>query len=318
MLFSVIIPMYNVEDYLGKCIDSILDQSMDDFEIILINDCSTDNTYTIAKEYASCFHNIILLENKVNLGLSMTRNNGLKVSKGDYIVFVDSDDYVEPNFLDVMSEVIYKNNRPDIIYTGFIEERGDRKNIKYGYASSKDCLYLGNSFLISELEKRTLYAAACFGIYRRIFLIDNSLYFKPRIFHEDELWTPQVIMLAETVYTSSYYYYHYVRRKNSITKVSDKTQNGIDLIESCWELKKIFEYIPDNHLKKIMDNHIAMLYMKAMCRGRLYRKQYRTLISRTFPLKHTCFLYDKMKAVLFFLSLEVYYLFDKRFGDNED
>lgn len=307
MLLSIIVPIYNVESYLKKCIESILNQEMNDYELILIDDCSTDTSLNIAKQYKNR-SNIKIIEKKKNSGLSDTRNIGLKEAKGKYILFLDSDDYIEGGSLSMIQNLICTQNRPDIIYFGFYEENENIIEKKYGYRSTKNHLYSGTEFAKSELLQRNLYAAACFGVYNREFLVLNNLFFKVGIFHEDELWTPQVVIKADTIYTSEYAYYHYVRRRNSITRRTDKTQNGIDLINSCKELDCLLNLIDDHQLYKLMNNHIAMLYMKAMSEGKLFRKEKRKYIDRFYPLKKTCFNKDKAKAILFALSLRLYYL----------
>lgn len=131
------------------------------------------------------------------------------------------------------------------------------------------------------------------------------------------MWTPQVVNKAKNIYLSDLTYYHYIRRDNSITKVKDKTKNGLDLMESCYELIRIFSNMDDDYLKRMMDNHIAMLYMKAMCRGRLYRKEYSKIIDRKFPIRYATTSIDKIKAMLFLFSPYIYYLLDRKYGDNE-
>lgn len=307
MLLSIIVPMYNVESYLNKCIESILNQKINNYELILIDDCSSDDSLSIAKQYKN-YTQIKIIEKENNTGLSDTRNIGLREAQGEYILFLDSDDYIEAESLGKIQNIIIAQNYPDIIYFGFMEENESIIEKKYGYKSNKNHLFLNNEFAISELAQRSLYAAACFGVYRRDFLLDNNLFFKVGIFHEDELWTPQVVIKAETIYTSDYAYYHYVRHNNSITRKKDKTQNGIDLINSCKELDCLLEQIEDHQLYKLMNNHIAMLYMKAMSEGKLFEKEKRKYIERSYPLKKTCFAKDKAKSILFFLSLKLYYI----------
>ena len=307
MRFSIIVPIYNTEKYLDKCIKSVLNQTMSDYELILIDDCSTDASLKIAYKYKS--NHVKVLKNTSNLGLSETRNIGIKNASGDYIIFLDSDDYIEKTALFCLNKLICENKFPDIVYTGFIEERGTSIVKKYGYVSKPNKRYSRYDFLRSELENRTLY--------KRKLIIDNKLFFKKGIYHEDELWTPQVVDKSQYIYLSDLAYYHYIRRDNSITKVKDKTQNGIDLINSCYDLIELFSKMDDDYLKKLMNNHIAMLYMKAMCRGRLYRKEYINLIDRKFPICYATTFVDKIKAILFLISPYYYYYFDQKYGDNE-
>lgn len=310
MLLSVIVPIYNVEPYLVKCINSIVNQNTNNYELILIDDHSTDDSLSIAKQFE---HNcrVKIIAKGTNSGLSDTRNIGLKHSTGDYIVFLDSDDYIEDGALENIQYIISNNNYPDIVYFGFYEEVNGLIHKKYGYKSKVNQLYNGVEFIKNELSQRNLYAAACFGVYKRDFLIANNIIFKAGIFHEDELWTPQVVLAAKTIYTSEYVYYHYVRRKNSITRKDDKTKNGIDLLNIAKELDSLFTRTNDSRLNKLMNNHIAMLYMKGMSEGKLFRKETKKNIDRFFPLKKTCFVKDRAKAILFAVSLKYYYILNE-------
>ena len=97
MFLSIIVPAYNVERYIDKCVDSLEEQNIDDYEIIIINDCSTDNTINVIKRRAKC--NIRIINKEINTGLSDTRNIGIESANGEYIMFVDSDDYIETNII---------------------------------------------------------------------------------------------------------------------------------------------------------------------------------------------------------------------------
>ena len=113
---SVIIPVYNVEQYLSKCLESIINQTLQDIEIICINDGSTDNSLQILEEYAQKDSRMIVI-NQENQGVGVARNKGLEIARGDYIWFVDSDDYVERNGLDYVYEKSKENNA-DIVCFG--------------------------------------------------------------------------------------------------------------------------------------------------------------------------------------------------------
>ncbi len=116
MRFSVIVPVYNVEKYIGKCLDSIIRQSYDDFELIIIYDKSDDNTFSIISNFAKDDNRIKIVENEVKGGVSFARNLGISLAKGEYIVCVDSDDYIATDSLKVLSEAIDKHGCPDWIY----------------------------------------------------------------------------------------------------------------------------------------------------------------------------------------------------------
>lgn len=307
MFISVIVPVYNVENYLEKCMQSLINQSFLEMEIVVIDDNSTDNSLSVARKYEK-YKNVKVISKDKNSGLSDSRNIGIREASGHYIMFLDSDDYVENGCILKIQELAKKNNDPDILYFGYCEEYEDvnNKNIKYGYVSPKNHVYTGEDFALEELKHRNLYAAACFGIYKREIIVDNNLFFKSGILHEDELWTPQVILNANKIYTSDYVYYHYLRRKGSITKSAVKTKHGKDMLLICQELDKLSKEIKNLELKKYMDNHIAMLYMKGVTEGKLYQEKIK--IDRFYPLRKACFAKDRAKAILFALNLRLYYM----------
>jgi len=115
---SIIVPVYNTEKYLRSCLDSLLSSTLDNLEIIAIDDCSTDNSLAILKEYASRYPNIKIVTNEKNIGTGACRNLGIKLSQGEYIGFVDSDDYVNPKMYETMYNGAVANNYPEILTTG--------------------------------------------------------------------------------------------------------------------------------------------------------------------------------------------------------
>ena len=306
MFISVVVPVYNVEKYLEKCLQSLIEQCYSDMEIVVVDDKSTDRSLCIAKKYEK-YNNVKVISKEKNTGLSDSRNVGIRESRGQNIMFLDSDDYVEDGCIFKIQEIVKKENEPDIVYFGYSEEyeSTNEKYIKYGYVSQKDKIYTGEEFAIAELKQRNLYAAACFGIYNREFIVRNNLYFESGLLHEDELWTPQVILRANKVYTSDYVFYHYLRRNGSITRSGNKTKHGQDMLCICKKLDILANEIKNPELKKYMDNHIAMLYMKGMTEGRLYQTNME--IDRFYPLRKVCFKKDRAKAILFAFSLRLYY-----------
>jgi len=227
MLFSIIVPIFNVEQYLEQCISSLITQDISNYEIILIDDCSTDKSGIIAQEWSKKDSKISYYRKKVNSGLSDTRNYGIKVAKSDYILFIDSDDYIDKNVLGSLKSIIIKNNRPDIVYLGYYLEKQGKYEKKYNYFCDKNVLMNSRQFMKKELQQRNLPIAACFAVYRRQYIIDHTLLFKTGIYHEDELWSPQILYNSNLVYISDMIFYHYVIRQGSITTSKDKTKNGI-------------------------------------------------------------------------------------------
>lgn len=131
---TVIIPVYNTEEFLKDCLDSLVEQTEKDIEIIAIDDASTDHSLEILEEYAKIYSNIRVISNEKNIGVSETRNKGIELAEGEYITFVDSDDYINPNMYKELYEVAQKYNHPDLITTGFIFVKGNEyrsNNLNY-------------------------------------------------------------------------------------------------------------------------------------------------------------------------------------------
>lgn len=304
---SIIVPIYNTDKYLKKCVNSLINQNTDEYEIILINDGSSDKSDIICTDYAKKHKELIKYIKKENSGLSDTRNSGIKKSKGKYICFVDSDDYIEDNCLKSFKEILKEGNI-DILFYGYIlENSNENPQKKFTYKSRNDRMYDTDIFLTNELNKRNIPIPACFAFYRKDIITKNKIFFEPGILHEDERWSPQIILNSKKVYLSSKCIYHYVQRENSITHKKDKTQNGIDIINTCVFLDKKSNNIKNKKIKKLMKNRIAMLYMKGMVIGKLCRKQYSKYINRFFPINHATKLIDKIKSIIFLVSPYWYY-----------
>lgn len=311
MLFSIIVPIYNVEKYLDRCLESLVNQSFDNYEIILVDDQSTDNSLTIAEKWERDNSHIKLICKKGNTGLSDTRNVGLKKAIGDYIIFVDSDDYVEKDCLVRLENELHCFNYPDIIYCAIIGEINKNSYYLDYYSGQCNIVTSPHDFLLMDLrEKRRFYAAAWSAVFKRSLIEKSGVYFKNGLIYEEELWSPQILMNAKKVCHIDYAFYHYVKRPGSITTSKDKTKNGLDLISTCNELMTFFSnyYCNDKEFEKRIRNHISIVYMRASIIGRLYRKEYRKCIDRFFPIKNVCTIPEILKAILFLISPKLHYV----------
>ena len=220
MKLSIIVPVYNVADYLPKCLDSLLAQNLpqNEYEIIVVNDGSTDNSAVIAQQYADNYANISLV-NQANQGLSGARNTGIKQAKGDYIQFVDSDDYLVE--LDGLMKKVVKDNL-DVLRFNYenVNDNGEiinpNKDPKHFVDFSNDVVD-GLTFLNNKL------GPACYAwqfIIKREFVVDCL--FKEKIYFEDTEWTPRMLLKAGRVASTSAVAYYYLVREGSITKAVNK------------------------------------------------------------------------------------------------
>jgi len=204
--FSIVIPVYNVEKYIKKCLDSVANQSFKDYEVIVVNDGTKDNSMDIVKEYD------FKVVNQKNMGLSEARNTGVKSSTGEYIIFLDSDDYIEKDLLKEINKSL--KNKPDLVrYQVKMVWENSTKELDY----SEKCFTGKNgvdSFNIISgyhfVETAWAYA------YRREYFIENNFSFKKGMIHEDFGLVPLVILKARIINSISYVGYCYLQREGSI------------------------------------------------------------------------------------------------------
>lgn len=263
------IPVYNVEKYLRECIDSVIAQSYPNKEIILVNDGSTDNSIEICKEYDLKYPYIKLI-NKKNGGLSDARNVGILNSTGDYILFLDSDDYWDDgNFLFDLAQYINKNSNIDYIFfrykiyfqkkDKYIEPVFNIDDKEIEGKSGVDCL----NYILSKMRYFQWYAWA--GIVRREFIINNDLFFMKDRKYEDILWTPQVFIKARLIsfYNKPIYVYRLEREGQITSENSYKCLEDNIFISTNW-----FEFLENcsikESLKKDLFTNINQRYFHAI------------------------------------------------------
>ena len=200
---SVIIPVYNVEQYLKECLDSVINQSLEDVEVICVNDGSPDNSLQIIEEYARKDNRITVISKK-NGGLSSARNSGIECARGEYIYFLDSDDFIKENSLEKLYN-ISKNENLDILYFG-VENYFENEEIKK-HDIKEDTYYQRKQFFDKAVSGEVLFerflkedmfiCCVPFQFFRTEFLKDTGIKFKPGMLHEDELFSPRIIIEAE-------------------------------------------------------------------------------------------------------------------------
>ena len=223
---SIIIPVYNVEPYIAKCLDSCLQQDLpaDEYEIIVVNDGSPDNSVVIVKDYMQRYLNVRLV-NRENGGLSAARNTGLKEAKGEYVWFVDSDDWIEPNVLKGLLDKAYKD-KLDVLCFNLQLAFPDGHTEHYNVSSEKECVYRGSDFIC----KVGMPPAAWAALYNRDFLENHALAFYEGILHEDQEFTPRAYCLAERISFVNQVVYNYYQRAGGIMKSKQCERKCKDLL----------------------------------------------------------------------------------------
>ena len=216
-LISIIVPCYNVEKYIEKCTNSLINQSYKNIEIILVDDGSTDNTGDICDNLKKKDKRINVIHIH-NSGVSNARNIGIKQSKGNYIAFVDSDDYIELNMYEEMVSIINSKELPDIVSSGFIYETEKGQKFACSKKSSNKIDILNKKEAFEEIFSGRIGAYIWNKLFRKDLLLSNNLLFDIDISSgEDLLFLCQVIESASKIYHINKDYYHYIKRNDSIT-----------------------------------------------------------------------------------------------------
>ncbi len=242
---SVIIPVYNNEKYLERCFNSILNQNINDLEIIVVNDGSTDNSDKIIQKYEKS-HKEIKYYKKENTGVADSRNYGIEKATGKYIMFLDADDYVDIALYKNIKK--YINENIDLIkYKIQIVDKNE-KNIELiqGATFEKTSGEEGFSKLYST---DVLLDSPCAYIIKKEIFEKNNLKFKVGTEHEDFGLIPFIIVFAQTMVSINFYGYYYVQTDNSITRNNDYSKN----IKKAYDALKHF----DNSMKKIENLNVS-------------------------------------------------------------
>ena len=216
--FSIIVPCYNVGQFIDECVDSIEKQTFTDYELILINDGSRDNSLSLCNERAKKNERIRVIDKK-NEGLSVTRNKGIKEANGDFIVFVDGDDYIESNSLEEFNRAI--DERTEIVITRLIKDFVDSREYEdermEDYFSAKNSLQDAVLWVMTETSDTW---PSVKYVVSKSFIEKNNIAFLEGYLHEDFDWTTRIFAKAKYINACYLPWYHYrMKREGSITNV---------------------------------------------------------------------------------------------------
>lgn len=298
--YSFIVPVYNTEKYLRKCIDSILNQTYDNFELIIVNDGSTDNSKNIINEYKD--KRIILLEQK-NQGLSAARNNGVKHAIGDYIIFVDSDDYIEKDLLKNIKDI-----NSEIIRFQLCTEDDNYKLIKNYNEDPFDSLP-GEEAFNKIVTYKYVEPVWSYAINRKFYLT-NKFKFNEGKYHEDFGLTPLIIISAKSVTSINYIGYHYIQRQNSIMS----TINYDKEVKKAFDMLEQYEYLKSEIASRNIDkkSFLSFISNSVIIKARTLKGiEYKKYVKRlnednTFNEVLDDTLFRKLKKTLMKINLRLY------------
>lgn len=308
-MISIIVPIYNVEKYLRPCLNSILNQSFTDYELILVNDGSTDKSGRICDEFAQLDRRISVIH-KTNGGLSDARNFGLGRAKGDFISFIDSDDVVHPSMLQVLYDSLLSGDYDlSMIYGRMVPDGFDVSSLKSIKIDSLPSVVLDKHTLMKRLygrgESRTWFQVVWSKLYRRKCL--DGLFFKNTM-SEDAEYNNRVYLRVKNAVLIESELYYWVQRPSSITH-SQFNERNIDLINS-YEL--CLSEIPESD--KISRTYCidsffrSLLTLRYNSRNTPYQKQTNEEIKDTFRRYKGAFIKSKNSLFQIGIVFIMYYL----------
>ncbi len=263
VLFSLIVPVYNVERYLAECVESLLGQSMRDFEVILVDDGSTDRSGILCDEFEKRDRRVRVIH-QCNQGLSAARNRGIESAGGEYLSFIDSDDYVAADFLQNAAQKIAEVGETEILLTtGWYKVYRERTVLEDTVpAVGEGKPVTGKAALQIYLRNGTAGWSACGKIYKREFWKNNGFRFKAGIYYEDAQLIYRIILKAESVcYIPPAYYYRKTRNTSILSNIGGKQLcDYIDILKE-WD-----EYLDEASYESAITDGIREIYaMEYVC-----------------------------------------------------
>ena len=304
LIISIIVPVYNVEKELPRCVKSLINQTYKNIEIILVNDGSTDESGNICDKYKKNDLRIKVIH-KTNGGLSDARNTGLKKASGDYILYVDSDDFIEEDSCERFIRLL--NDKPDIIVSNAREKHKDYVyEIKHSNLDEKK-IYTGDEYIMLATKAKEWYAPACFNLYSREFLIKTDLFFAKGLVHEDMEMLPRVFLKAKTIKYLDYMFYQYIIRDNSITQNTKKEINGKSLIKIYTKWKCQFDLVTNKALRKRLYGILIKHYFHTCKEYKMESNVNIPGVNNFFIITNTLDVKEFIKAIIFIASRKLYY-----------
>ena len=258
---SVIIPVYNTEKYLKRCFDSVIEQDYQNLELVIINDGSKDNSELIIKEYKEKYPNLISYYKKENTGVADTRNFGIEKATGDYIMFLDSDDYIDKSLFKNLEEHI--NNNVELIKFKLqrVDDSGKTLEIVPGATFETKTGEEGFNDLYST---DVLLDSPCVYLIKKDIFLRNNLKFAVGTEHEDFGLIPFIIVLAKTIASINFYGYYYVQSDNSITRNEDYKKTIKKAYDALEHYDNAIKLTDEFNLNKITKQNLRIYYTNAI------------------------------------------------------
>lgn len=264
-VLSIIIPIYNAEEYLEECLESVINQEVpfDEYEIICIDDGSTDNSNSILEKYNKIIDNLTVFYQNNN-GVSSARNKGIKLAKGDYIWFVDADDFISKNAIELLLPIIKEDLFDRVVFSYYTT-----------FFTYKD--YVGNSMVVNQLNARTTDGSVCTSVYKKQFLIYNCIMFREGIdAGEDNLFNYELNKMNGKQKTIDDAIYFYRVNEYSVTKSSSNEKTLRSHLRCAEIVKQYYDSESKKELKTVRFLHCELEYVMTLISRLTYerRKEY--------------------------------------------
>ncbi|WP_339001899.1 glycosyltransferase [Fusobacterium animalis] len=280
---SIVIPIYNVEKYLRKCLDSVYSLNLDNKEVVLVNDGSTDTSINILNEFKNKYPNKTKLITQKNQGLSEARNIGIKNSNGKYILFIDSDDFIIPTETEEFIN-FGLDKKVDILIGNYREYYNENYIVqKSFYNLDKNLEKEGIFFIENGVKNKCFRFAVWQNIYRKNFLLENNLFFKKGLLHEDSLFTPEAFFYAKKVrcFNKKFYFY----RKNNLESIT-QTVNKKNYEHMLYTIIKLLEFKKSNNIENNYFNRIVLgIYINVLRGGYINKEVYNNIVDLKFNFR---------------------------------
>ena len=282
---SVIIPVYNGEKYIKRCIDSIINQTYDNVQIIIINDGSTDNTENILKDYS----NIVLI-NKENEGVSKARNTGLSLATGDYIYFCDADDYLEKDAFETLVKEYAEN---DLLRFGHYVVNGDQKKEKTNeddILASVDLNFDDNEQILEYLISNKTEGHLWNYLFKLSVIKDKNILFDEDLFYqEDVIFLLEYVLKIKKIKVVSNPFYNYFVNENSVTKNIESSVRNLSSIAKLRQ--KFLDILKENNmmnLSSLLEQRFLNLQLSYVLdyRDKLSKKECVKVLKRIATANH--------------------------------
>ena len=258
---SIIIPVYNREKTIKRAIDSITEQLDENLEIVIVNDGSTDGTKEVIKEYLGKYKENISYYEKDNEGIAATRNFGITHAKGKYIMFVDSDDYIDKTLISNIQP--YLEQDIDIVKFKLTCVNSQNEIIDKIDGPCFEALDGQEAFnQLAFLDK--LIDSPCVYVFKKELFITNKLFFKTGTYHEDFGLIPLVLLMAKSIVSTDIYGYYYVQTNNSITRNNDYKKKKKRFEDSLIHYDNMLELINKFNINQKTQENVKMYYTNAI------------------------------------------------------